>query len=115
MEKTEIIEKAKILLKEQNINISDVALELYVDKTIQYILNYCNLYELPDELCYTVIDMVVNACFKAQSNSENGGVSSLSEGGRSVSFLTSANRLAEFQDFDNETKKILNKFKVFYK
>ena len=115
MEKTEIIEIAKILLKEQNINISDVALELYVDKTIQYILNYCNLYELPQELYYTVIDIIVNSCIKAQCNSSNGGVSSLSEGGRSVSFLTSANRIAEFQDFDNETKKILNKFKVFYK
>ena len=115
MEKSEMIEKIKILLDEQNIKVSDAALDLYVDKTIQYILNYCNLYELPDELCYTVIDMIVNACFKAQSNSSTDGVSSISEGGRSVTFLTSSNLLAVNQDFDNNTRSILNKFKVVYK
>lgn len=112
MEKTEIIEKAKILLKEQNINISDVALDLYIDKTIQYILNYCNLYELPQELYYTVIEMVVNACFKAQSNSDN--IASIQEGGRTVSFINYQD-LNVYKYEDTQFKSILNKFKVFYK
>lgn len=112
MEKSEMIEKIKILLDEQNIKVSDAALDLYVDKTIQYILNYCNLYELPDELCYTVIDMVVNACFKAQSNSDN--IASIQEGGRTVSFINYQD-LNVYKYNDEEYKAILNKFKVLYK
>ena len=107
-----MIEKIKILLDEQNIKVSDAALDLYVDKTIQYILNYCNLYELPDELCYTVIDMVVNACFKAQSNSDN--IASIEEGGRTVSFINYQG-LNVYQYNDEEYRTILNKFKVPYK
>lgn len=112
MEKSEMIKKIKILLDEQNIKVSDAALDLYVDKTIQYILNYCNLYELPDELCYTVIDMVVNACFKAQSNSDN--IASIQEGGRTVSFINYQD-LNVYKYNDEEYKTILNKFKVLYK
>lgn len=115
MDKDTIIENILILLKAQNIIVSDPVLNLYVDKVIQYILNYCNLKELLDELCYTVIDIVVNECSKAQSNSNSDGVASLSEGGRSVSFVTEVSKLPMYVEFDNKQKSILNKFKRFYK
>lgn len=115
MDKDTIIENILILLKVQNITVSEPVLNLYVDKVIQYILNYCNLKELPDELCYTVIDIVVNECSKAQSSSNSDGLASLSEDGRSVSFVTEVSKLPMYIEFDNKQKSILNKFKRFYK
>lgn len=104
--------KADIIkvLNSMQIEINSDVLDLYIDRTIQSILNYCNLYSLPDELYYTVIDMVVNTCNKVVSGVS--GVSSISEGGRSVSFV---NKLDIIKDSDTTIIKELNKFKELYK
>ena len=115
MDKDTIIENILTLLEVKSIKVSEPILNLYVDKVIQYILNYCNRTELPQELSYVVIDMVVNECEKAQSSSNSDGISSLSEGGRSVSFVTEVNKLPIYVDFDNKQKSILNKFRLLYR
>lgn len=115
MDKETIIENINLILAEMQIKVSEPVLNLYVDKVIQEILIYTNRTKLPKELCYTVIDMVVNDCEKAATSANNGGVASLSEGGRSVSFVTSVSRLPEIVQFDKNVTKILNKFKLVYK
>lgn len=111
MQKSGILEKAKTLLDEAKIKVSDFALDFYYEQVVEYILNYCNIYELPEELNNTVIKMILNECQRAVISNED-GVSSISEGGRSVSFI---NKLDIIKDFDEKTKQVLNKFKVLYK
>ena len=115
MDKETIINNINIILAEMQIKVSEPVLNLYVDKVIRYILNYTNRTKLPNELCYTVIDMVVNTCESQATKVNNGGVASLSEGGRSVSFVTSVSRLPEIVQFDKDVTRILNKFKLVYK
>lgn len=117
MQKSDILEKAKKLLSEVDIKVSDFALEFYYDDIEEQILAYCNLdniyenYETLDKLGNFIIKMIINECQKAVlSNDES--VSSISEGGRSVSFV---NKLELVKEFDGNAKKILNKFKVLYK
>lgn len=111
MQKSDILEKAKTLLDEAKIKVSDFALDFYYEQVVGYILNYCNIYELPEELNNTVIKMILNECQRIVISNED-SVSSISEGGRSVSFI---NKLDVIKDFDEKTKQVLNKFKVLYK
>lgn len=111
MQKSDILEKAKTILDEAKIKVSDFALDFYYEQVVEYILNYCNIYELPEELNNTVIKMILNECQRTVISNED-GVSSISEGGRSVSFI---NKLDIIKDFDEKTKQVLNKFKVLYK
>ena len=111
MQKSDILEIAKTLLSEAKIKVSDFALEYYYEQSVDFVLNYCNLYEIPKELENTVIKIVLNEC-KKNVNADNENISSISEGGRSVSFV---NKIEIDKNFDENIKQILNKFKVLYK
>lgn len=111
MEKAEIIQKVGMLLNNMDIKISAPTLDFFYDECVQYILNYCNLYELPIELENTLIKLMVNECYKNKASNAN-EVNSISEGGRSVSFI---NKIEISQNIDNDIKMVLNKFKVLYK
>lgn len=110
MEKAGIIEKAQTLLEVKGLKIPASALDIFYDECHQYVLNYCNLHELPEELDSTLIRLIVNQCI-VNGNVAN-SVNSISEGGRTVSF---ANSLDVAKFVDNDIKTILNKFKVLYK
>lgn len=110
MEKVGIIEKVNILLQVKGLTIPTSALDIFYEDSLQYILNYCNLYELPEELETTLIKLIVNQCVVNGNMANN--VNSISEGGRSVGFASSFD-IAQFIDTDIKT--ILNKFKVLYK
>jgi hypothetical protein len=110
VEKAGIIEKAQTLLEVKGLKIPASALDIFYDECHQYILNYCNLHKLPEELESTLIRLIINQCI-INGNVAN-SVNSISEGGRTVSFSNSLD-IAKF--VDNDIKTILNKFKVLYK
>ena len=68
----------------------DTILQTYISMTIQTILNYCNIPELPSALNYAVCQMTAET-YKEVTSKNNvgevvGAVSSISESGRSLSF-----------------------------
>ena len=65
-------------------------LQLYWDITVQSILNYCNIFELPSALNYVACELACDAYrdseAKNQIGSVVGNVSGISEDGRKVEF-----------------------------
>lgn len=110
MEKAGIIEKVNTLLAVKGLDVPASALDFFYEESYQYILNYCNIYELPIELEHIIVKMIVNQCV-INGNISN-CVNSISEGGRSVSF---SNSLDIAKIIDKDIKEVLNKYKVFYK
>jgi hypothetical protein len=100
----------------------DVILNYYLNRIVQYILNYCNRSDLPPELNYVVCEMVVELFNNTQGslddngNLKTGNVASVTEDGRTVEF---SNNLTSATVLLNETlsnrKRELNKFKKVYK
>lgn len=115
MDKETAINNINTILDSMGIKVSLPVLTLYVDKAERYILNYTHRQAFPEELYYTLIDLVVYDCDRRNSNTKTGGITSLSEGGRTVSFVAGATRLNEFVQLNNDIRVILNKFKLVYK
>ena len=72
-------------------NSRDKLLWTLIDDTVQSILNYCNRSDFPPELSGVVARMACDAfneAFAQEQALKGGAVSSVSEAGRSVSFIT---------------------------
>jgi hypothetical protein len=81
------LKKAKLILCiETNDESKDELLGLYIDITMQEILNYCNITELPEALELILIRLAA----EMYRESEAGTVSVITEDGRSVSFENAA-------------------------
>ena len=118
-----ILARVRILLKiEKDDDTQDELLMVYIESTIQQVLNYCNLVELPWQLYDTIARMVTLAYKEAVGGmviEGTGAVSSITEDGRTVSFDVSSQllgaagaRVADiFPSFITE----LSKFKRLYK
>ncbi|KAK9679529.1 Phage gp6-like head-tail connector protein [Popillia japonica] len=118
----------------------DELLTLYVSMVVQSILNYCNRVELPDELRLVAAQMVVqsilNYCNRVElpdelrlvaaqmvadmysqnntADGKTGGVSSVSEAGRTVSFNSSS--VQSLIDYKlAERKEQLNNYRLLYR
>jgi len=91
----------------------DTILTLYVDMTIQQILNYINRAELPNELTYVAAQMVVDAYNEMldASKTTTGKATSVSEAGRSVSFDSSLATMAIERRIEDRQKQ-LNSFRL---
>lgn len=96
----------------------DETLQLYLDITVQSVLNYCNISELPSALYYTVCQLTADV-YKDTTNSNKtgvivGNVSKIDEDGRSVSFGDgSAVRLAATSRIGRLRE--LNRYKKLYR
>lgn len=92
-------------------------IDLLTEMVTQAILNYCNLNEFPKELEGTRLSMVAELYNESKAIPETGAlpVSSISEGGRSVSFDVSKVSYGLFIDDKISKYSILNKFKRLYK
>lgn len=94
----DILQRVKIELKLKGIlDISDDVIEYLIERVKQSILNYCNIWDLPDELEYLLAVMVADSLYEAQGVTTvegSGKVSSVSEGGRTVSFDVQSKVLA---------------------
>ncbi|WAW15450.1 hypothetical protein [Peptostreptococcus equinus] len=107
--------KAKImeLLKPFGIAIetSDFSLEFAVQSTIQDILNFCNLKEIPKELEHVVIRRVLANLigFKLQTDGAESmniekGIKSISEGDVSITYYSSIDKGALLNKFIQDSK-----------
>lgn len=96
----------------------DAVLPVYISMVKQAILNYCNIWELPEELNYTLCQMTADSyrdITAGQSTGEvKGNVSSISEDGRSVSFGSGAEFKTALADRITRTTE-LNRFKRLYR
>ena len=78
-----------------------VIIQLLIDKTDQYIMNYCNVASVPDELEEAEIDMIAIEFLKQAAISGGldttglrvDGISSITEGDASVSYASSGSVL----------------------
>lgn len=69
-----------------DIQISDSRLSLYIDIIYQRILNFCRRTDFPEELKLTASQMVVDLIVENYTTQNGDQISSISEGGRTVSF-----------------------------
>lgn len=75
-----------LILLPTDMQISENRLNLYIDIVYQRILNYCRRSDFPEALILTASQMVVDLIVENQTTQEESRVSSISEGGRTVSF-----------------------------
>lgn len=118
-ENNEYLAVVKVFLQIKD-NYSDDFLNYLIETVKQQILNYCNIDEVPSALFYTVCRMVVDIYREEQAKSggpdENGVVSSISEGGRTVSFGNVS--VSDLKiSIDEKVSKVteLNRFKRLYR
>ena len=108
----------KMILGISNDSSFDTILQTYISMTIQTVLNYCNISELPSALDYVVCRMTAET-YKDITSKNNigevvGNVHSISEGGRSVSFGDSSEfRVAIEDKVSHKTE--LNRYKKLFR
>ena len=96
-------------------------LEILIDEVRDYILNYCNIKEVPAELNSCWVSLV---CQKYLQNKlalgdmegvENGNISSISEGETSISYDNSNSSVARMQKLIDKLGKVENQLIGFRK
>lgn len=94
----------------------DGILQVYISKTIQSVLNYCNISVLPSALNYLVCDLTSDSYRDSialnGSGDVVGNISSISEAGRTLSFSSAIQ--TSLDDKISKTKE-LNKYKKLYR
>ena len=106
------ISKVKILLG--TASPEEEVIQFWLDSTKEYILNYCNLEELPEELNHTLVEMT---CLRIRYNQNGIGtglknVASVSDGSQSVSYSYVRQKApASDDDLLNGFKSQLNRFR----
>lgn len=113
------VSKIKILLGIEDSTL-DETLQLYLEITIQSVLNYCNISELPSALDYLVCRLVADAYRTTNSHNKVGevvgNVSSISEDGRKVDFsLYNSSSIEDFLAGRLSKTRELNRFKKLYR
>ena len=97
----------------------DSILQLYVDLTRQAILNYCNIFELPSALDYTLCEIVADEYRRNNLANEKGevvgNVTRVEEDGRVVGFSDSPSYLSSSIRNHLPYVKQLNRFKKLYR
>lgn len=101
------------------VNDYDSILQLYVDLTKQAILNYCNIFELPSALDYTLCQIVVDEYRRNNLANETGkvvgNVTRVEEDGRVVAFSESPSYLSSSIRNNLPYIRQLNRFKKLYR
>lgn len=99
-----ILDKMKIILKSLNpsLTLPNDAMMIFAKIAYQDGLSYCNIKELPEEATDTIALMAVSKI----ADGTGGAVSSISEGGRSVSYAT-----VDISVANSEHRKSLDQFK----
>ena len=100
----------------------DIYLTVMLDLAKEAVLDYCNLSELPSALNYTLCQIVADSYIESKAkiggnNSKiTGDISSISEDGRTVSFINnSSTALQNIINNKIENRTILNRYKKLYR
>ena len=92
----------------------DEIIDYWIQSTSQYILNYCNLKELPIELHPILVEMT---CLRIRYNTNGIGtgvknIASVSDGSQSVNYALAGQRsFSSDDDLLNQYKTQLNRFR----
>ncbi len=102
----DIITRLKTLGYEVNEEDSN-AIEIAAGSTEQYIKNYCNISEIPDELYYAAVDMAAGTMLKTKFSTgtdtcggidfDADGIKSITEGDISVTYSDSGGSLSRYE------------------
>ena len=113
----EMLPTVKLLLGiDPDDDTQDALLTLYIDIVTREVLTRTNRLELPAELEYLVAQMV--AGLYRENNAASGGsapVSSVSEGGRSVSFAVAATLELAANDYLNRRNAQIAAWRLLYR
>lgn len=111
------VHSVALLIDGKNAEQNEELIKLLIDIVTQAILNYCNLNVFPPELEGTLVAIVAELYNDTMNIPQAGTlpVSSVSEGGRSVSFDVSKVQYGLTIDDKLAKRAILNKFKRLYK
>lgn len=123
--KLNILKNFKIL-NSINDNKNDALYKLYIDRSIQEILNLTNRIRFPEELNYVVLDMIndfydINTNKTKINDESNNYIKSITEENRTVTFGNSSELLLNSAISNHITNNLenrkaqINKFKLLYK
>ena len=123
--KLNILKNFKIL-NSINDNKNDALYKLYIDRSIQEILNLTNRIRFPEELNYVVLDMIndfydININKTKINDESNNYIKSITEENRTVTFGNSSELLLNSAISNHITNNLenrkaqINKFKLLYK
>ena len=83
------------------------AIEIAAENTEQYIKNYCNISEIPDELYYAAVDMAAGTMLKTKFSTgtdtcvgidfDADGIKSITEGDISVTYSNGGGSLSRYE------------------
>ena len=111
----DILEEVRIRSQKSEEQFNEELAILIISEVEQFILNYCNIQTVPQELRYVWIRLVLQDYNK---QTEKRAVNSVSEGGRTIAFSSANSALVEnfrIQQISKNTEIELNKFREVYR
>ena len=111
--KDDIKDYVNILLEDSGITISDNRLSFLVDDFYDEVLIYCNRTDFPEQLERVTAKIIFAYLQNGNSKSNNAGISSISEDGRTVNFAV--NNIVVDEKNQIYATTLLNRFKKLYR
>nr|DAL22441.1 MAG TPA_asm: head to tail adaptor [Caudoviricetes sp.] len=108
----DIVKSIKTELEIKNIQCSDEVINLYVEKARAYIKRYCNIEDIPDELEYLIVEMVVKLIEnKYESTEGNKEIKSKTMGDTSITYNTVSRKEYTYEEILNQFSSELNNYR----
>lgn len=108
----DITESIKIELGVKDIECSDEVIKLYVEKIKSYVKRYCNLEEIPNDLEYLIIEMVVKFIEnKYETTTGNKEIKSKSMGDTSITYNTVTRKEYTYDEIVGQFSSELNNYR----
>lgn len=108
----DIVKSIKTELEIKNIQCSDEVINLYVEKARAYIKRYCNIEDIPDELEYLIVEMVVKLIEnKYESTEGNKEIKSKTMGDTSITYNTVSRKEYTYEEILSQFSSELNNYR----
>lgn len=88
--------------------IDDIKLEFIIGKTRDYILNFCNIDQIPSALVYTAIDMACGEFLSEKINTGELSLENLDLGSANVSSISEGDTKVTFNDVSQKAEQLIN-------
>lgn len=88
--------------------IDDIKLEFIIGKTRDYILNFCNIDQIPSALVYTAIDMACGEFLSEKINTGELSLENLDLSSANVSSISEGDTKVTFNDVSQKAQQLIN-------
>ena len=88
--------------------IDDIKLEFIIGKTRDYILNFCNIDQIPSALVYTAIDMACGEFLSEKINTGELNLDNLDLSSANVSSISEGDTKVTFNDVSQKAEQLIN-------